>query len=358
MNQVSANQAESQPPGDRPLVSVVMPIYNRASFLPEAIGAIRGQAYTHWELIVVDDGSSDGSKAVFDQLIADMPQPARYIEQDNAGPYAARNTGLDHCAGDLIALYDSDDLWLGHHLAESVAALRAHPEVSWVYADSRKIDQTTGQVVVERGFYEGGGPHPMLSLNTIDDGKLRIYDDPRVVAVQLRHNLCCLLQTSVIRKEVFDGHRFVHDFRNEGEDELFPIRAMKRGHRLAYFDDVHLIYRMHADNSSSSAIGVSVEKHLRVTEAAARGYRELGEQVELTAAERRALRQRLANEYFWKRGYTLLWQSGRAAEAWGEFRTGLGWWWRDARMWKTLATCLARWATGNVPRSEAAGTRG
>lgn len=346
----------NQPESGRPLVSVVMPIYNRASFLPEAIGAIRGQAYTHWELIVVDDGSSDDSRAVFDELTADMPQPVQYIEQENAGPYAARNTGLDHCRGELIALYDSDDIWLEHHLADSVAALEQHPEVSWVYADSRKVDQTTGKLVVERGFHEGGTPHALLSLNTIDDGKLRIYDDPDVAAVQIRHNLCCLLQTSVIRRQVFDGHRFVHEYRNEGEDELFPVRAMKRGHRLAYFDDVHLVYRMHADNSSSSAIGVSVEKHLRVTEAAARGYRELGEQVELTPRERRALRQRLANEYFWKRGYALLWRSGRVGEAWRAFRTGLGWWCYDPAMWKTLAACLARWATGNAPRPGAAGT--
>jgi len=349
------NETPPHQPNNRPLVSVVMPIYNREAFLPEAIGAIRGQDYTHWELVVVDDGSSDNSQAVFERLTADMPQPVQYIEQENAGPYAARNTGLDHCNGDLVALYDSDDLWLEHHLSDAVEALGHHPEVSWVYADSRKIDQTTGQVVVERGFHEGGSPHPMLSLNTIDDGKLRIYDDPRVVAVQLRHNLCCLLQTSVIRKEVFDGHRFVDGYRNEGEDELFPIRAMKRGHRLAYFDDVHLVYRMHPDNSSSSAIGISVEKHLRVTAAAARGYRELGEQVDLTADERKALRQRLANEYFWKRGYALLWQSGRAGEAWGEFRTGLGWWWRDPGMWKTLAACVARRLTGNVPRPTPAG---
>ena len=329
-----------------------MPCFNRAAFLADALASIRAQSFQAWELIVVDDGSTDDTKATLERLLlANKPsQSVRYVYQKNAGAYAARNAGLNHARGEFIAFFDSDDVWLPHHLADGVAALHDHPDLDWVYADARKIDHDTGRVVVERGFYEGGKPHPMLSLRTKQFGKLHLYDDPAAVACELRHNLNVLLQTSVIRHRVFAGRRFVDHYRNEGEDELFPIRAMKAGFRLGYLDDVHLIYHMHGDNASSAAVGMSADKRLRVYAAAVRGYEELGREVPLTSQERRALRERLANDYFWKRGYAVLWQSGRTKEAWAEFHRGLKYRPTDGRLWKTYWACRLKAMLGRAPR--------
>jgi len=330
------------PPAQPGLCSIIMPCYNRASFLAEAIGAIQAQSSPNWELIVVDDGSTDDTKPRLERLTQGLDQSVRYLHQPNGGAYAARNRGLDLARGEFIAFYDSDDLWLPHHLAHAADALNAHQELDWVYADCKKIEQATGRVLAERGFHEGGKPHPMLSLRTHRFGLLHLYDDPRTVAVELRHNLCCLLQTSVIRAGLFAGRRFEDHYRNEGEDELFPIRAMKAGFRLGYLDDIHLIYRAHGGNASASAVGISPQKRLRITAAAARGYEELAAQVELTPAESRALRRRLANEYFWKRGYAVFWRNGRVDEAIAEFRRGLA---KDPwclGMWKTYLLCRLR----------------
>lgn len=338
------------------LVSVIMPCFNRATFLREAIGAVHQQTYTHWELIIVDDGSSDNTKEVLDELVKEfnITQPVRYEYQDNAGPYAARNTGLKQAAGQYIALYDSDDLWLPHHLTDGVDALVRHPQIDWVYADSTKVDLATGNVVTKSGFRQDDIPHCFLRLNVIRDGKLCIFDDPAVVACQIRDNLCCLLQTSVIRATVFQGHLFVDHYRNEGEDELYPARAMKRGFKLAYFDDVHLIYRFHQENSSTAAIGASVDKRMRVTAAAARGYEEFAKEVTLNEREQAALNHRLANEYFWKRGYATLWENGRAKEAWREFHKGLRYEPGNKKMWRAYFSCRFKSLMGKRPAAPAA----
>lgn len=343
MNQTNPSQ---------PLVSVVMPCYNRAAFLREALQAIVAQTYPHWELILVDDGSTDNTKEVLDQLVDELKitQPLHYIYQANGGAYAARNTGLSRVQGQYVALYDSDDLWLPHHLHDGVKALEEHPEIDWVYADCKKVDLATGRVVADSGFRESGKPHPFMTLKTIDHGRLRIFDDPNVVAMQLQSNLCCLLQTAVIRAKVFEGHPFVAEYRNEGEDELYPSRAIKRGFRLAYFDDVHLVYRFHADNSSTAAVGASIEKQLRVSSAAIRGYEEFARDMPLTDAEARAINYRLANEFFWKRGYTILWLNGRAKQAWPEFHKGIMLNPRRWHLWRAYLRYRLRWLVGLKPR--------
>ncbi len=334
------------------LCSIIMPCYNRATFLREALQAICSQTWTQWELVLVDDGSKDNTRQVLEELVKELgiTQPVGYHYQENAGPYAARNTGLSQARGEFIAMYDSDDLWLPHHLKDCIEAMRKHADLDWVYADSRKVDLATGNTVVERGFHEYGRPHPLLSLRVRRDGKLAIYDDPGVVACQLGNNLCCLLQTSVIRAKVFEGHPFVAHYRNEGEDELYPIRAMKRGCRLGYFDDVHLVYRFHQNNSSTAAIGASIEKKLRVTAAAARGYEELAQQVELTDPERRVLAYRLGNEYFWKRGYAICWENGLPVQAYRQFLRGMRWCPRNKKMWRTFLKCLMLGLIGRWPR--------
>src|SRR5262245_36376166 len=103
-------------------VSILLPTYNRAAFLPQAFDAIRGQEFGDWELIVIDDGSSDATEQVVRERTAGWAQPVRYVRQENAGAYGARNTGLDLAGGKYVAFYDSDDLWLPHHLRDSVAA--------------------------------------------------------------------------------------------------------------------------------------------------------------------------------------------------------------------------------------------
>ena len=75
-----------------PRVSIILPTFNRARFLPEAFASIRRQHFLDWELIVVDDGSTDETDAVVRQSLHDVTQPVKYVKQENQGAYGARNT--------------------------------------------------------------------------------------------------------------------------------------------------------------------------------------------------------------------------------------------------------------------------
>ncbi len=336
----------SQPPA----VSIILPTYNRATFLPQAFASIAAQQFTHWELIVVDDGSTDDTAAVVTNLSAPLSQSVKLLRQANQGPYAARNAGLDHAAGEFVAFFDSDDLWLPHHLHECVAALREHPEVDWVFGACRIVELATGRVRAENVFYENGLPRPFMKLRTRRDGELHIIDDPEALACQLRFGLFCGLQNAVVRRSLFAGRRFDVTDRNEAEDQMIVARVLAAGGRMAYFDRVHVVYRVHEGNSSGSADNAPLEKRLQIYRTMIRAYEALPREVALTRSQRRALRQRLCRECFWHVGYSLLWQHGRRAEALTMYRRGLAHWPWDWRCWKTLLLALLRNSISAEPK--------
>lgn len=110
--------------------SVVVPTYNRLPFLREALEGVWQQTHPVDEIIVVDDGSTDGTEAA----IRALPQPVRYVRQQNAGPAAARNRGFREARCDWIALLDSDDLWLPDKIAAQRAFLEKNPCVEFLFA--------------------------------------------------------------------------------------------------------------------------------------------------------------------------------------------------------------------------------
>ncbi len=308
----------------KPSVSVILPTYNRAGHLRQAFASIRAQEFRDWELIVVDDGSRDGTRELVAELSADLARPVRYHYQENRGAYAARNTGLDLAGGDYVAFFDSDDRWLPHHLGDCVRALEAHPEVDRVGAACRCVEAATGRVVVPNTFHAGGKPRPFLKLRARHDGPLRILDDPRTLRCALLGGVNSGLQSSVARRRLFDEFRFKTQYRNEAEDVLFLIRLVAAGKRLAFFDEVHVIYNMHGEHSSAASAGgrVALEKHLDIFSALVRGFEDLREELRLAPAESRALDRRIARGYFWELGYPLL-RDGRKAEAMAMFRRAL-----------------------------------
>lgn len=109
-----------------PLVTTIIPTYNRAHLVSEAIESVLNQSYKNVEVVVVDDGSTDETQAV----LAKYRDRVRSIRQENAGPAAARNRGIANSTGALIAFLDSDDLWLPNKLERQVALLqKAGPSV-------------------------------------------------------------------------------------------------------------------------------------------------------------------------------------------------------------------------------------
>lgn len=126
-------------------MSVVIPTFNRSLQLARAIESVLAQSYPTLEIIVIDDGSHDDTKAVATRYAPRV----RYIWQPNSGVSAARNAGLRAARGEFIALLDSDDEWEPWKLTAQISVLRADASVGMVWSDMSAVDET-GQLVAER----------------------------------------------------------------------------------------------------------------------------------------------------------------------------------------------------------------
>ena len=114
-----------------PLVSVILAVYNRQSSIGRAIDSVLAQTYQSIELIVVDDGSTDGTRSVIDGFGTRI----KLISQEHCGVYPARNAGLRHARGELVSFIDSDDAWLPDKIAAQIKLAR-RPEVGLVFGDA------------------------------------------------------------------------------------------------------------------------------------------------------------------------------------------------------------------------------
>ncbi|MDH3606011.1 MAG: glycosyltransferase family 2 protein [Acidimicrobiia bacterium] len=123
----------THPADELPLVSVVVPFYNSERFFEEAIESVLSQTYEKWELLLVDDGSTDGSRPIADRFAAAMPDRVVVLEHPgHRGLPASRNLGISRAQGDYVAGLDSDDIWLPRRLEHQIQLFLEHPEVGMV----------------------------------------------------------------------------------------------------------------------------------------------------------------------------------------------------------------------------------
>lgn len=145
--------AENTPlsvPIDRatPSVSVITIFWNAARFLEEAVASVFRQSFTDWELLLVNDGSTDGSTDIARRLAAEHPDRIRYLEHPDGGNHglsATRNLGLRHARGNYVAFLDADDVYLPNKLKDQVHLLGEHPTADMVYGATLHWFSWTGR---------------------------------------------------------------------------------------------------------------------------------------------------------------------------------------------------------------------
>jgi glycosyltransferase involved in cell wall biosynthesis len=132
-----------------PRVSVLMPVYNTIRYVRSAVRSVQGQRYGDWELVVIDDGSTDGSSGELDSIAATEPR-MRLIRRPNKGLVATRNQLLDEARGEFIAWMDSDDLSHPERLERQLAAFDGDPACVCVGTDVRLIDPAGKPLGIEQ----------------------------------------------------------------------------------------------------------------------------------------------------------------------------------------------------------------
>jgi len=209
-----------------PKVTVVIPTYNSAKYIVPTGESVLAQTYPDYELIVVDDGSTDNTRQLSQPYLARMT----YIYQENKKYSGARNRGIRAASGDYIAFLDSDDIWLPDKLAEQVAVMDQHPEVTLVHCSASYIDADGAPVLFKgnRTKGEAGGTGPIIADQA---GALFTFDATITTStVMVRHSTL---------KEVgpFDPEH-IH-----GEDWELWVRLASKG-PLAYIPKVMAKYRV------------------------------------------------------------------------------------------------------------------
>lgn len=129
---------------EKALISVIIPCYNQAVYLPEALESLLKQTYTHWEAIVVNDGSPDDTEAVALEYARQFPQ-IKYVSQSNGGLSAARNKGIEYAQGTYILPLDADDRISPKYMEEAMRAFEEKPGLRLVYCQASFFGAKTGR---------------------------------------------------------------------------------------------------------------------------------------------------------------------------------------------------------------------
>jgi glycosyltransferase involved in cell wall biosynthesis len=209
-----------------PKVSVIIPTYNRAHFLGEAISSVLGQTFCDFELIVVDDGSQDRTP----EVVRSFKDPRiRYLRQENRGISAAMNAGLAAARGAYIGRLDSDDLWLPEFLEKTVEVLDRRPEIGAAYAISVEMDKNGKPLSGRRGY-----PPRFLG----DDFSSMLYDDFTSSITVLARRAC------------FDRAGGFDESLRASEDWDMCVR-IARQFRFAFVDCVLARFRSHGGNTTA-----------------------------------------------------------------------------------------------------------
>lgn len=217
------------------LVSCIVPVFDGERYLRETLDSIFAQSHRPIEVIVADDGSTDGTV----EVVRGDDRPIVYTHQPNAGPAAARNLGLRAARGDLVAFLDADDLWHPEKLALQTAHLGARPELDLCFTHLRN-------------FWTPELAPPALGAE----------DDPTARALP---GLCT--DTLLARRSVFDRTGAFDETLRHGDDTDWFLRAAEGGALVEVLPQVLVRRRLHGTNRSVRRADASREEYLRIVKA-------------------------------------------------------------------------------------------
>ena len=230
----------------KPLVSTVMIFFNEEKFLPEAIESVFAQTYENWELLLVDDGSTDASTEIALRHAEQCPEKVRYLEHDghhNRGASAARNLGISNAKGNYIAFLDADDVWLPHKLDQQVAILSSQPEAAMLCGATQWWYSWTGNPQDAKRDH-------IRAVSVQPDTLVR---PPKLLTLFLQNtNVPCTCSV-LLRREIIEATGgFEEAIRRVYTDQAFYAKVCLKA-PVFVSDDCWDRYRQHPDSCCSVA---------------------------------------------------------------------------------------------------------
>jgi glycosyltransferase involved in cell wall biosynthesis len=219
-----------------PLISCVVPVFNGERYLAEALESILKQSYRSLEIIVVDDGSTDGTAAVMDHYAG----RARLLRQANAGTAAARNLGLNAAQGEFVAFLDADDLWHPEKLERQTARFKTRPELDYCVTHVQNF--WVPELIEEE----------------------RRFRDHRISKALPGYSTGTLLA----RRALFDTVGQFNPAIKHADDTEWFLRASEHGAAMELLPDVLLYRRLHQTNLSRLRASNSRDQYLQILKTA------------------------------------------------------------------------------------------
>ena len=222
---------------DRPLVSVVIPVYNVEQYIEEALSSVLAQSYPNLEIIVVDDGSPDQSIALIRQVFSDVR--IRIIEQKNRGLAGARNTGIRHANGEYLAFLDSDDFWQADKIERHIQLMQANPNCGvslcaslFVNEHSQSLERL--QEPKKKSHYQAGD---IFCRNPIGNGSVP------VIHKEILAQICFTTQDKVSNGEPYSQY-FDESLRQSEDVDCWTRIALLTNTEFHYIDSPLTNYRL------------------------------------------------------------------------------------------------------------------
>lgn len=257
------------------VVSVIIPAYNRSAYIDQTVQSVLEQTYPQVELIVVDDGSTDGT---YEQLQAygNRIRLLSHENRQNKGQSAALNLGLQAASGDYIAILDSDDYWAPDKLERQVACLQANPDIGLVYCNGYHVD-AGGRVLYP--FHPEGHTEP---------------NDPNQLLLD-----CYMLlpQSSLVRAAVFRQAGLFDESLRAAQDHDMLIRIAELT-TFAYQPEYGFYYRRHGASISQNGLEKRWRNGFVILDKARRRYPYTGK----TIRGRRAVLNFRLGQVYWREG--------------------------------------------------------
>jgi len=228
-----------------PLVSVIIIFLNEEKFLDEAIASVLVQSYTNWEILLVDDGSSDSSGEIARRYMAGYPEKIRYLEHsdhENRGMSASRNLGIRYAKGDYLAFLDADDVWLSKKLERQVALMDLQPQAAMLYGSPLLWHGWTGRSAdIERD-----------SLQPITVAPNSLIRPPQLLALFLARKVITPAPSDVLlrRDSIRRVGGFEDRFRGLYEDQVF-FSKVSLEMTVFVSDECWVRHRQHEDSACS-----------------------------------------------------------------------------------------------------------